>query len=277
MAEGISIRLTHTGLSEGSIFIDDLREGQDRQSLHRNEGPSYVPVGGSIELTYSGLTAISLERGGIRKFVDGGYLTVEFILSPEFLAAIPATAPLAHATTHERSGSDPIDGDHLGIDFTPTTYTPDDSIAEADDPDDLAAHLKGIDTALGAGGFGDNYRILQMNRHLNVPSNSVLYLSNGDVPTSSAPLVFRSNGQLIGATISVNTADSARDFALRLLINGAIQESLTLNAGNTSAVTSGFTTAISSGDEISAYLERVGGPISKSDFDGISVMVSFSE
>jgi hypothetical protein len=45
-----------------------------------------------------------------------------------------------------------IDGDKLDIDFTPSNYTPDDSISEADDVDDLAAHLKGIDTALIAGG-----------------------------------------------------------------------------------------------------------------------------
>jgi len=48
-----------------------------------------------------------------------------------------------------------LDGDHLDIDFTPSNYTPDASPAEADDVDSLAAHLKGIDTALaGAGGSG---------------------------------------------------------------------------------------------------------------------------
>ncbi len=45
-----------------------------------------------------------------------------------------------------------LDGDHLGVDFTPTNYTPDSAPAEASDDDDLAAHLKGIDTALAAVG-----------------------------------------------------------------------------------------------------------------------------
>jgi len=47
-----------------------------------------------------------------------------------------------------------LDGDHLDVDFTPTNYTPDATPAEAADVDDLAAHLQGIDTALGTAGGG---------------------------------------------------------------------------------------------------------------------------
>lgn len=47
-----------------------------------------------------------------------------------------------------------LDGDHLTVDFTPSNYTPDDSPAEANDADDLAAHLKGIDSALTSAGSG---------------------------------------------------------------------------------------------------------------------------
>jgi|TARA_Y100000034_G_C6883139_1_gene405008 hypothetical protein len=47
---------------------------------------------------------------------------------------------------HDASDSAEIDGDHLDIDFTPSNYTPDSSPAEAADVDDLAAHLKGLDT-----------------------------------------------------------------------------------------------------------------------------------
>jgi len=54
----------------------------------------------------------------------------------------------AHATDHERGGSDEIDGDHLDIDFTPTNYTPATTPAEAANVDDLAAHLYGLDQVL---------------------------------------------------------------------------------------------------------------------------------
>jgi len=53
-----------------------------------------------------------------------------------------------HDAQHERAGSDEIDGDHLDIDFTPGSYTPATTPAEAADVDDLAAHLYGIDHIL---------------------------------------------------------------------------------------------------------------------------------
>jgi len=47
-----------------------------------------------------------------------------------------------------------LNGDHLDITYTPNNYTPDSSPAEAVDVDDLAAHLKGIDSAILAAGSG---------------------------------------------------------------------------------------------------------------------------
>lgn len=42
-----------------------------------------------------------------------------------------------------------LDGDQLDVDFTPTNYTPAATPAEADDVDDLSAHLYGVDVRLG--------------------------------------------------------------------------------------------------------------------------------
>jgi hypothetical protein len=50
---------------------------------------------------------------------------------------------------HILAGADEIDGDKVGIDFTPTNYTPDTSPPEATDVDHLAAHLAGLDNGLG--------------------------------------------------------------------------------------------------------------------------------
>jgi hypothetical protein len=49
------------------------------------------------------------------------------------------------------SGGNVTDGDKLDIDWDPSYYVPDSSITQADDADDLSAHLKGIDDALGSG------------------------------------------------------------------------------------------------------------------------------
>lgn len=48
------------------------------------------------------------------------------------------------------SGLASKDGDILDVGFTPANYTPDASPAEAQDADDLAAHLKGLDTEIGS-------------------------------------------------------------------------------------------------------------------------------
>lgn len=56
---------------------------------------------------------------------------------------------VVHTSTghvHDASDSAEIDGDHLDIDFSPSNYTPDSTPTEAADTDDLAAHLKGLDT-----------------------------------------------------------------------------------------------------------------------------------
>lgn len=68
------------------------------------------------------------------------------------LAAVGGVAVDAHAARHERAGADEIDGDHLDVDFTPSNYTPATTPAEAAHVDDLAAHLYGIDQALGGSG-----------------------------------------------------------------------------------------------------------------------------
>ena len=274
MAEGVSIRVTHTGQSRSSIFIDDILEGQERTSLHRRPGPNYVPYLETVDYVYSGLVGISFESGSLRQFIDQGDLTAIFILSPLYLAALPPSG--LHAPTHERAGGDPVDGDHLGIDFVPTNYTRDDTIPEADDVEDLAAHLKGLDNALSTVTGGPS--VVQFNRDMRVPNAvPILFLSNGLVASSAAPLVFKGAGQLEGASISVDTPDAVRDYTLRVLVNGVIVENLVLLSGGDFAVTSVFTTAYASGDKLSAYLERTNGASAKSDFDQISVLVYFTE
>jgi len=52
--------------------------------------------------------------------------------------------PLAHASTHEESGSDEIESTNLKATFSPNNYTPTSS--------DLAGQLDGIDNALGVSG-----------------------------------------------------------------------------------------------------------------------------
>ena len=53
-----------------------------------------------------------------------------------------------------------LDGDHLDITFDPSNYTPDATPVEAADADDLVAHLKGIDTAIGSAASGKIKKVM---------------------------------------------------------------------------------------------------------------------
>lgn len=55
-----------------------------------------------------------------------------------------------HDATHITGASDAIDGDKLEISWNPSNYTPSTVESYADSVDNLTAHLKGIDSAIGS-------------------------------------------------------------------------------------------------------------------------------
>lgn len=75
MPEGIFVTVTHTGFTSSAILLADVYPTTDGHTAFNRAGPVYVPVSGSIVLTYSDTVALSFEKGNIRKFVDAGYLT----------------------------------------------------------------------------------------------------------------------------------------------------------------------------------------------------------
>ena len=117
-----------------------------------------------------------------------------------------AGAALAHASTHVTGGSDEVDGDKLDIDWTPSNYTPTTSPSEADNVDNLTAHLAGIDAALAtaSGTPGGSNTEIQFNDGgafngiaafttdgTDITATGLLNLSSGTlrIPTSSTPTV----------------------------------------------------------------------------------------
>lgn len=98
--------------------------------------------GGADEISVAGLSGLLADD--------------QHVLDAEVLAV---AAALVHATRHENGGADEIDGDKLDIDWNPSNYTPATTPSEADDVDDLTAHLYGIDQEL-AGGMDEKSAIL---------------------------------------------------------------------------------------------------------------------
>ena len=93
-----------------------------------NTGEAYPPSAASGY--YTPLAIAFTEAGDIARMGDLRY------------------RPINHSAFHERAGDWEIDGDHLDIDLNPSYYTPSTTPSEADNADDLAAHLYGIDQKL---------------------------------------------------------------------------------------------------------------------------------
>ena len=125
----------------------------------------------------------------------------------------------AHASTHITGGSDEIDGDQLDIDFTPTFYTPTTAPAEASDLDHLAAHLAGIDVAIGAAGGSGGETLTQTLTLGNTTGGVDIEISSGDA------IVGENNGAGAGGNIVFTTGDGSTDAGNVLIQSGAAHPS----------------------------------------------------
>ena len=87
-AQGICLRVTHTGAVATALLVTDIHDGIDSNGRvqARKPGPVYIPVGGFVDLVYTSQVALSFESGAIREWIDIGYLTAAFVFGPTFAA-----------------------------------------------------------------------------------------------------------------------------------------------------------------------------------------------
>lgn len=90
MASGLILRLTHSGLTSARVLIADVDDGSDKSTVPR-PGAVYVPVGGSVDLTFTSSVANSFEAGNIRSFVDDGLITTRLVPGTELAADVVGT------------------------------------------------------------------------------------------------------------------------------------------------------------------------------------------
>lgn len=129
-----------------------------------------------------------------------------------------------------------FDGDKLDIDFTPTNYTPDSSPTEADDVDDLSAHLKGVDSALATAGLGTKQTLSFGGDHVtaNVGRHS---LANGEA-NSTAQVAGHQTRAPVTQAGTINRVSvyhegdlSSNNATWKILVNGTVQATLTSTGG----------------------------------------------
>jgi len=79
MAEGLFIRVTHLGASDGSLLISDVNDATDGP-IHENSkaGAVYVPESGTSDLVYTADVARSFESGVIRSAISAGFASATF-------------------------------------------------------------------------------------------------------------------------------------------------------------------------------------------------------
>lgn len=75
MPYGLYLTVTHTGTTAAALLLNDIFPTTDGTTTYRRAGPVYVPVSGTITLTFTDTVATSFEYGAIRGFVNLGYLT----------------------------------------------------------------------------------------------------------------------------------------------------------------------------------------------------------
>lgn len=82
MADGIILRLRHTGTVATSLLIDDVDQGTDGSAGYSKDGPVYIPysgtpnvVGNAVDLVLTERVVRSYEHGSIRGHLVPGNVT----------------------------------------------------------------------------------------------------------------------------------------------------------------------------------------------------------
>jgi hypothetical protein len=95
MPYGLYLTVTHTGTTAAGLLLNDIFPTTDGHTAFRRAGPVYVPVGGTITLTYTDTVSTSFESGTIRGFVDLGYLTATLSFAGTGVTFPPSSGDLS--------------------------------------------------------------------------------------------------------------------------------------------------------------------------------------
>ena len=182
------------------------------------------------------------------------------------VAGVPVWDQFLHALTHVDGGADEINGDLIDITWNPTNYTPDATPSEANDVDDLTAHLAGIDTVLGTlGGSFATFFAMNGNDDISNYATDVIGSNSTDYITGRVPLAATTISKIAVVLIPATTATGLNiDFAVSYAANG---EDITTHSGADTTSTYNFT----ANEFTEIDLIAIFGSISGGDFFGIEV------
>ena len=80
MPNSLTLRVTHSGTTNASIYINDIHDGKDQNGrVYNRKPPQYVPINGYVDLLFTEQVHYSYEQGTLRSFITQGLVTTEFI------------------------------------------------------------------------------------------------------------------------------------------------------------------------------------------------------
>jgi len=127
MPHGLVVEVHHAGLRNVSILLSDVFDATDAP-VGGPVGPGkaggvYVPVGGSVTLSYTGDVAKSFESGAIRQFVILGEITASLVIgSDAALTSLGNYATNREAWLYIAANNLDTNGDGTGLPVTGTRY-----------------------------------------------------------------------------------------------------------------------------------------------------------
>jgi len=80
------LRLTHTGVNPNDLLIADIYDATD--GIFFKAGPPYIPFGATVDMTLSDDVVYSFRSGNLDGMITAGWLTYQFVVSPEFVGAL---------------------------------------------------------------------------------------------------------------------------------------------------------------------------------------------
>jgi hypothetical protein len=80
MAYSLTLRVTHSGTTNSSIYINDIHDGKDQNGrVNNRKPPQYVPINGFIDMLFTEQVQYSYESGAIRNLLTQGLVTTDFL------------------------------------------------------------------------------------------------------------------------------------------------------------------------------------------------------
>lgn len=125
-AEGICLRVTHTGLVNGSLLVTDIHDGIDANGRVQSNKPGvvYIPDGGTVDLVYTTQVALSFETGAIRQWITQGALTAAFFFGAAFEDSVSATGSIVVADEGVTVENEATTLNFIGGNITATSAAP---------------------------------------------------------------------------------------------------------------------------------------------------------